>query len=86
MTKMVSINPRGTVTLPKPMRRRLGIPDQGGQLLAEETAQGILLRPGAVLPIEIYSPQRVAEFRRQDEELAPYARSLKRPPARRKSR
>jgi hypothetical protein len=31
-------------------------------LVAEESEYGVLLRPAAVLPVEIYSPERKAEF------------------------
>ena len=72
MTKVININPRGTLTLPKELRRRLGLP-QGGQIVAEETREGILLRPGATFPVEIYTDKRLAEFARQNEEaLAGY--------------
>lgn len=31
-------------------------------LVAEETAEGILLRPAKLPPVEMYTPERVAEF------------------------
>lgn len=31
-------------------------------VVAEESEYGVLLRPAAVLPVEIYSPERKAEF------------------------
>jgi antitoxin PrlF len=72
MTKVISINDRGTLTLPKEMRRRLGL-DQNAQVLAEETEEGILLRPGVTVPVELYSEKRLAEFRRHNEDsLAGY--------------
>ena len=66
MTKVLNINGRGTLTLPKEMRQRLGLQD-AGQVVAEETAQGILIRPGVTFPIEIYSEKRLAEFDRANE-------------------
>jgi AbrB family looped-hinge helix DNA binding protein len=72
MTKVIQINDRGTLTLPKEMRRRLGI-ERNAQVVAEETEEGILLRPGVTFPVELYSEKRVAEFRRNNEEsLAGY--------------
>lgn len=72
MTKVININERGTLTLPKEMRRRLGV-SSNAQVVAEETDDGILLRAGVTFPIEIYSDKRVAEFRRNnDEALAGY--------------
>jgi bifunctional DNA-binding transcriptional regulator/antitoxin component of YhaV-PrlF toxin-antitoxin module len=72
MTKVININDRGTLTLPKEMRRRLGV-ERSAQVVAEETDEGILLRPGVTFPVELYSEKRLAEFRRNNEEsLAGY--------------
>lgn len=67
MTKVININERGTLTLPKELRRSLGIENEG-QIVAEETSEGILLRPSATFPIEMYSEERVAEFKKNNEE------------------
>ena len=61
MTRVISINERGTLTLPKELRNRLGI-TAAGQVVVEETSEGLLLRPGVTVPVEIYSEQRLAEF------------------------
>ena len=66
MTKVISINERGTLTLPKELRRRIGLAGSG-QVVAEETAEGILIRGGATFPVEIYTDQRIAEFVRNNE-------------------
>jgi len=67
MTKVININERGTLTLPKEMRQRLGV---GGfsQVVAEETDDGILLRAGVTFPVEMYSDKRLAEFHKNNEE------------------
>jgi len=52
---------RGTVVLPAKLRRRLGI-EEGSFVVAEEREDGILIRPAAVVPVEIYRPERRAEF------------------------
>jgi AbrB family looped-hinge helix DNA binding protein len=52
---------RGTVVLPAKLRRRLGI-EEGSFVVAEAREDGILIRPATVLPVEIYSPERRAEF------------------------
>jgi AbrB family looped-hinge helix DNA binding protein len=52
---------RGTVVLPAKLRRRLGI-EEGSFVVAEEREDGILIRPATVLPIEVYTPERRAEF------------------------
>ena len=67
MTKVININERGTLTLPKEMRDKLGL-KEAGQVVAEETAQGILIRTGVTFPVEIYTDKRVAEFDRNNEE------------------
>jgi hypothetical protein len=51
------------------MRKAAGISPKDS-LIAETTAEGILLRPAVTLPIEIYSPERVAEFDAAEEDLA----------------
>jgi bifunctional DNA-binding transcriptional regulator/antitoxin component of YhaV-PrlF toxin-antitoxin module len=76
MTKVIHINDRGTLTLPKEMRRRLGV-DRQAQVVAEETDQGILLRPGVTFPVELYSAERLAEFRRHNEEALSGSRRKK---------
>lgn len=67
MIKVININDRGTLTLPKALRRRLGV-NGNGQVVAEETEEGILLRAGATFPVEIYSEKRLAEFDRHNEQ------------------
>ena len=52
---------RGTVVLPAKLRRRLGI-EEGSFVVAEEREDGILIRPATVLPVEIYTAERRAEF------------------------
>jgi AbrB family looped-hinge helix DNA binding protein len=52
---------RGTIVLPAKLRRRLGI-EEGSFIIAEEREEGILIRPAKVVPIEIYTPERRAEF------------------------
>jgi len=67
MIKVISVNGRGTLTLPKELRRRIGLMGEG-QIVAEETADGILLRAGATFPVELYTDERVAEFARNNEQ------------------
>jgi bifunctional DNA-binding transcriptional regulator/antitoxin component of YhaV-PrlF toxin-antitoxin module len=67
VTKIININDRGTLTLPKELRRRFGV-SGNGQVVAEETDEGILLRAGVTFPIEIYSEKRLMEFDRHNEQ------------------
>jgi AbrB family looped-hinge helix DNA binding protein len=57
----VKVGRRGSVLLPTGLRRQFDI-GEGSVLIAEATANGILLRPALVLPVESYSPERRAEF------------------------
>ena len=67
MTKVININGRGTLTLPKELRQRIGLTGED-QVVAEETMEGILIRAGATFPVEIYTDKRVAEFTRSNEQ------------------
>jgi len=52
---------RGTVVIPARLRKRFGM-KEGTIVIAEECAEGVLLRPAVAVPVEIYSDERVAEF------------------------
>jgi len=68
MSFLVQITPRGTVTLPKLVRKQAGL-QPGDQLAAEITPDGILLRPVAAFPIEIYTEGRIQEFGEAEKEI-----------------
>jgi AbrB family looped-hinge helix DNA binding protein len=55
------IGKRGTVVIPVKLRHRFNI-KEGDLFLAEEREDGILLRPAVAVPVEIYTPERKAEF------------------------
>lgn len=55
------IGKRGTFVIPAKLRRRFGL-SEGSAVIAEETDEGILLRPAVTVPIESYSSERRAEF------------------------
>ena len=55
------VGKRGAIVVPARMRRRFGI-DEGSLVIAEERDDGILIRPAVAVPVEIYTPARVAEF------------------------
>ena len=63
------INNRGVVTLPAKIRKAMGF-QTNGQLIAETTPQGLLLRPTITLPLEMYTPERVLEFDNAEADLA----------------
>lgn len=61
MSEPTRIGKRGTIVLPAKLRKRYGF-EEGTMIVAEESEYGVLLRPAAVLPVEIYSPERKAEL------------------------
>jgi AbrB family looped-hinge helix DNA binding protein len=67
VTKVITVNERGALTLPREVREKLGV-TRGGHLVVDMDEQGeVILRAGVVMPVEVYSPARVAEFRRMNE-------------------
>lgn len=55
------IGKRGVVVIPARLRRRFGL-EEGSLVIAEETEDGILIRPAVALPVESYTQERKAEF------------------------
>ena len=69
MKTTVTMTARGVITLPAKLRHALGL-KADDQLVAEPTADGVLLRPAVTLPIEMYTPERVREFDAAEADLA----------------
>lgn len=61
MTEMSKVGKRGTVVIPASLRRRFGI-EEGSFVIAEEREEGVLIRPAVVMPVEVYTLERRAEF------------------------
>jgi len=61
MSTTSKVGKRGTIVLPAELRRRYGF-EEGTLVVAEAREGGILLRPAVALPVEIYTPERRAEF------------------------
>ena len=55
----VQVNREGSILLPDALRQRFGL-REGSVVIAEEWAEGILLRPADL--VEMYKPERKAEF------------------------
>jgi len=67
MTKVITVNERGALTLPREVREKLGV-TRGGQLVVDMDESGeVILRAGVVIPLEIYSAARIEEFRQMNE-------------------
>jgi AbrB family looped-hinge helix DNA binding protein len=59
--EITKIGKRGTVVIPAAFRRRFGM-DEGATVIIEEREDGVALRRAVALPVEIYTPERKAEF------------------------
>jgi bifunctional DNA-binding transcriptional regulator/antitoxin component of YhaV-PrlF toxin-antitoxin module len=66
MERIVSINERGSLTLPKDLRTKYGL-ERAGKVVIEESSEGLLIRACATFPVEIYSDQRIEEFNESNE-------------------
>lgn len=55
------VGKRGTFVIPAALRRRFGL-EEGALVIAEERADGILIRPAIAMATETYSPERKAAF------------------------
>jgi len=58
---IVRVGKRGAIILPTKLRNKFGI-QEGKIVNFIERPEGILIRSTFVLPVEIYSPKRKAEF------------------------
>jgi len=68
MRENIIVSSRGQITLPAEMRKKLGI-QPGGVLIAEDRNGEVVLRPAAVLEIEMYSDQDIAQWDKDDQLL-----------------
>jgi len=59
------VSNRGQITLPASVRKRLGI-QSGGIVTLEERDNIIVLRPAAVVEIETYSDEEIAQWDKED--------------------
>ena len=66
MNRIISIDERSAITLPKDLRKKYGL-EAGGQIVIEEGESGLILRPGVTFSVEIYSDERLEEFQQQNE-------------------
>ena len=65
MRETLIVSNRGQITLPAGMRKLLGI-EPGGAVIIEESAGVLTLKPAAVLEVERFSDQQIAEWDRED--------------------
>jgi AbrB family looped-hinge helix DNA binding protein len=55
------VGKRGAIVIPAKLRRRFQI-EEGSYVIIEERQDGILIRPAVVQPVELYTPERKAQF------------------------
>ncbi len=60
-TEKTKVGKRGAVIIPIGLRKKYGL-EEGSLLIAEARTEGVLLRPVATIPLEIYTAERKAEF------------------------
>ena len=71
MGTTITVTSRGVLTLPVRLRKELGLTGDD-LLIAEMTPDGLLLRPAVALPVEIYTDDRVAEFKAEEDALTEF--------------
>ena len=69
MRENLIVSSRGQITLPASVRNRLGI-KTGDVVILEDRDGEIILRPAAVVEIELYTDEQIAQWNDQDR-LAP---------------
>jgi antitoxin PrlF len=65
MRETLIISGRGQITLPVGMRKHLGL-NPGSAVIVEERNGELMLKPAAVVEIEAYSEQQIADWDRKD--------------------
>jgi AbrB family looped-hinge helix DNA binding protein len=76
--EVVRLGKKGQVSLPKTVLKRLGLEGETLLLVEVTPTGGILLKPAAVYPVEIYSDKRVKEFLTEDRLTQAEQRRVKR--------
>jgi AbrB family looped-hinge helix DNA binding protein len=65
MRQNLLVSNRGQITLPASVRKRLGI-QSGGIVTLEEKDNVLVLRPAAVVEMETYSEEEIAQWDKED--------------------
>ena len=65
MSATLIVSNRGQITLPASTRKRLGI-KSGDVMILEDRGNEIVLKPGVVLEVELYSDAQIAEWNAAD--------------------
>jgi len=78
MSNKVRVSPRGTITLPASVRRKLKLDRTHDLVVMEERSDGVLLRPAVPVSVRDISPKRMKQWIAADEADAATAKILKR--------
>ena len=65
LREVLTVSSRGQITLPAEMRRHLGI-EPGGAVIVEDFGGELRLKPAAVLEVELFSDEVIAEWEQAD--------------------
>jgi AbrB family looped-hinge helix DNA binding protein len=65
MQQTVLVSSRGQLTLPAGLRKRFGL-QHGGAVILEEHNNELVIKPAAVLEIEMYTESQVAQWDAED--------------------
>ena len=57
----IKVGKRGSIVIPAALRHQYGF-TEGTHILVQPTEQGVFLQPVISLPVEVYAPERKAEF------------------------
>ena len=65
MSQTLTVSKKGQITLPAELRKRFGF-EAGGTVIAEDRDGELVIRPAAVLEIEIYNDAAIARWDEED--------------------
>ncbi len=83
---LVKLSKKGQLSIPRAILRKLNIQDETPMLI-DVTPDGVIqLRQVAIMPIEIYSDARVAEFDRENQATEAEVEAVRKRTASRKRR
>ena len=66
MSDTLIVSDRGQITLPATIRKKYGIKG-GSALIIEERNNELLLKPAAIMEMDIYSDEQIAEWDKADQ-------------------
>lgn len=66
MKETLIVSSRGQITLPAALRKRAGI-KEGSAVIIEDRGNELVLKPAAILEIELYTDRQIAEWDRDDQ-------------------